>query len=170
MQGEPDNIALTPAKDASQQEEAEKTAKLEAAQEKAAQEKAAKEKAAKKEAERLEAEKAKEAKLKAEKKKAAQKKAAEEKKAEQEAKENAKPKVSSNADKITRLEESLKRQIVRANETSERKLNKRLKQLENEDASEDQIATAKEEAAVALKEKVEAIETRINARIEKLKE
>ena len=163
MQSNVDNIPLTPAKELAEQAQAEAE---KAAKEAAAEEAAAKEQAAKEEAARIEAEqqKAKAAKLEADKKKA--KAEAEKKKAAQEAKE----KVVSDAEKITRLEASLKRQINRANQVSKRNLAKKLEQLKTDDASEAEITAAETEAAEALKKKIETIETRIQARIEKLKE
>ena len=106
--------------------------------------------------------------MKAVDQKKAKKKAAN-KKAAQQAKEKAAPKVLTNAEKITRLETSLRRQINRANQVAKSDLEKKLKQLKPDEASDAEIAAIKVNSAVALQKKIETIETRVKARIEKLK-
>ena len=152
QQEDVDDIPLLPAKDLTAEEEAEKAEMKQAAEEKATSI----------DAERLEAEKAKAAKMELEKKRAAELKAAKLKAAE-------KKKAKSDAAKIKQLETSMRRQISRANQVAEGDLSEKLTQLETDGASDEEIAAAEKEAAVALEKKIKTIQARIKARIDKVK-
>ena len=149
--------------------EMEEAAMEEAAMEEAALEKAAMEKAEmeKAEMEKAEMEKAEmeKAEMEAAERKAAMERAAERKAAE----EKASKKVLTEEERIAKLENSLKRQMKRAKQVSKRDLEDRLEELKAVDATEAVIEATKLESAAVLKAKLAEIETRVQARIDQLK-
>ena len=154
--------------------EMEKVAMEEAAMEEAAMEKAAMEKAEmeKAEMEKAEMEKAEMEKAEMEKAEmeAAERKAAMERAAERKAaEEKASKKVLTEEERIAKLENSLKRQMKRAKQVSKRDLEDRLEELKAVDATEAVIEATKLESAAVLKAKLAEIETRVQARIDQLK-
>ena len=79
------------------------------------------------------------------------------------------PEVLTSAQRISKLETSMKRQMARAKQASKRDLDKTLKQMKaDDDDSASKIAVAKMKAQKALDDKLEAIEKRVKARIDQI--
>jgi len=83
--------------------------------------------------------------------------------------EKASKKVLTEEERIAKLENSLKRQMKRAKQVSKRDLEERLEELKAVDATEAVIEATKLESAAVLKAKLAEIETRVQARIDQLK-
>jgi len=122
-------------------------------------------KADKMKADEMSAEKMKADKMKADKM-SAEKMKADKMKADEKVEE---PEVLTSAQRISKLETSMKRQMARAKQVSKRDLDKALKQMKADgDDSASKIAVAKIKAQKALDDKLEAIEKRVQARIDQI--